>query len=154
MSDDIKRAVLAQLSRVKGPDLSGDLVSLGLVSDIYVNNGKAMFSGAVPADRAQELEPLRKAAETAVMEVDGIEKVTAERFSFADCSLMNCIYAGAFLKFNRNVEQATMFIDRLFKLRGTVLPTGIENKKLVALRENGQMLYSEAEIVELRSMFG
>lgn len=81
----------------------------------------------------------------------GIEQVNGERFNFADCSLMNCIYAGAFLKFNRNIEQATLFIDRLFKLRGTVLPTSIEDKKLVALRENGQMLYSEAEIVELRS---
>jgi 2-phospho-L-lactate transferase/gluconeogenesis factor (CofD/UPF0052 family) len=39
----------------------------------------------------------------------------------------------------------------LFKLQGTVLPTSIENKKLVALRENGEMLYSEADIVELRS---
>lgn len=80
-----------------------------------------------------------------------IEQVTGERFSFGDCSIMNCIYAGAFLSFNRNIEQATLFIDRLFKLRGTVLPTSIEDKKLVALRENGQMLYSEAEIVELRS---
>lgn len=80
-----------------------------------------------------------------------IEQVIGERFSFADCSLMNCIYAGAFLKFNRNIEQATIYIDKLFKLQGTVLPTSIENKKLVALRENGQMLYSEAEIVELRS---
>jgi 2-phospho-L-lactate transferase/gluconeogenesis factor (CofD/UPF0052 family) len=81
----------------------------------------------------------------------GIEQVNGERFSFADCSIMNCLYAGAFLEFNRNIEQATLFIDRLFKLRGTVLPTSIEDKKLVALRENGQMLYSEAEIVELRS---
>lgn len=81
----------------------------------------------------------------------GIEQVNGERFSFADCSLMNCIYAGAFLGFNRNIEQATLFIDKLFKLRGTVLPTSIEDKKLVALRENGQMLYSEADIVELRS---
>lgn len=80
-----------------------------------------------------------------------IEQVIGERFNFADCSLMNCIYAGAFLKFNRNIEQATIYIDKLFKLQGTVLPTSIENKKLVALRENGQMLHSEAEIVELRS---
>lgn len=80
-----------------------------------------------------------------------IEQVNGERFNFADCSLMNCLYAGAFLKFNRNIEEATLFIDRLFKLCGTVLPTSIEDKKLVALRENGQMLYSEAEIVELRS---
>ena len=45
----------------------------------------------------------------------------------------------------------TLFINRLFKLRGTVLPTSIEDKKLMALRENGQVLYSEAEIIELRS---
>jgi 2-phospho-L-lactate transferase/gluconeogenesis factor (CofD/UPF0052 family) len=83
--------------------------------------------------------------------LDAIEKVSGQRFSFSDCSIMNCIYAGAFLVFNRNIERATLFIDRLFKLRGTVLPTSIEDKKLVALRENGQMLYSEAEIVELRS---
>lgn len=83
--------------------------------------------------------------------LNAIEQVNGERFSFADCSIMNCIYAGAFLAFNRNIEQATLFIDRLFKLRGTVLPTSIEDKKLVALRENGEMLYSEAEIVELRS---
>ncbi len=83
--------------------------------------------------------------------LDSIEHVNGERFAFADCSIMNCIYAGAFLVFKRNIEDATLFIDKLFKLRGTVLPTSIEDKKLVALRENGQMLYSEAEIVELRS---
>jgi 2-phospho-L-lactate transferase/gluconeogenesis factor (CofD/UPF0052 family) len=98
---------------------------------------------------------VRSAMQTFVREflvgLSAIEQVKGERFSFADCSIMNCIFAGAFLTFNRNIEQATVFIDRLFKLRGTVLPTSIEDKKLVALRENGQMLYSEAEIVELRS---
>ena len=77
MSDAIKEAVKKQLAKVKGPDLTGDLMSLGLVSDIYVNAGKVMFSVSVPADRAQQLEPLRKAAETAVMDIDGVEKVTA-----------------------------------------------------------------------------
>jgi 2-phospho-L-lactate transferase/gluconeogenesis factor (CofD/UPF0052 family) len=80
-----------------------------------------------------------------------IEAVRGENFDFSDCSVMNCIYAGAFLRFNRNFEEAIRFMDRLFKLRGTVLPTSIEDKQLVGLRENGQMLYSEAEIVELRS---
>jgi 2-phospho-L-lactate transferase/gluconeogenesis factor (CofD/UPF0052 family) len=80
-----------------------------------------------------------------------IEHLNDDQFSFKDCSIMNCIYAGAFLVFSRNIERATLFIDRLFKLRGTVLPTSIEDKKLVALRENGEMLYSEADIVELRS---
>jgi len=86
-----------------------------------------------------------------VSSLRAIERVRGEAFNFADCSIMNCIYAGAFLLFNRNIDQTTLFIDRLFKLRGTVLPTSIENKTLVALRENGQMLYNEAEIVELRS---
>ena len=80
-----------------------------------------------------------------------IEKTRQEQFDFADCSIMNCLYAGAFLTSNRNIEQATKSIDRLFQLRGTVLPTSIEDKKLVAQRENGEILYSEAEIVELRS---
>lgn len=80
-----------------------------------------------------------------------IEQVEGELFSFADCSLMNCIYAGAFLVFNRNIELAAQYIDRLFKLRGTVLPNSIESKHLVGLRENGEVLYSEADIVELRS---
>mgnify|MGYP000692839374 CR=1 FL=1 len=80
-----------------------------------------------------------------------IEKARQEQFDFADCSIMNCLYAGAFLASNRNIEQATVNIDRLFQLCGTVLPTSIEDKQLVAQRENGEILYSEAEIVELRS---
>jgi len=77
MSDAIKEAVRKQLSLVKGPDLKGNLISLGLVSDIFVTGEKVMFSISVPAERAQELEPLRKAAETAVLEIEGVNKVTA-----------------------------------------------------------------------------
>ena len=80
-----------------------------------------------------------------------IEQVQGRLFNFADCSLMNCLYAGAFVDFDHNLEEATKAIDRLFRLRGIVLPTSNDNLYLVALRENGKMLYSEAEIVELRS---
>jgi len=80
-----------------------------------------------------------------------IEYINNKKFDYSDCSLMNCIYAGAFLKFSRNIETATLYIEKLFNLRGRVIPTTIENKILVALRENGEMLYSESEIVELRS---
>ncbi len=80
-----------------------------------------------------------------------IEKVKNTHMSFADCSLMNCIYAGAFLVFRRDLEAATKAIDRLFRLRGVVLPTSNDNLRMVALRENGIMLYKESEIVELRS---
>lgn len=118
----------------------------------------AEFADGVRGDlagAALSSERVRDALRIFVREfVDGlavIEKVVPERFSFADCSIMNCIYAGAFLHFRRNIEAATMFISRLFKLRGTVLPNSIEAKQLCALREDGQMLYTEAEIVELRS---
>ncbi|ERP96921.1 sodium:proton antiporter [Labrenzia sp. C1B10] len=74
---------MERLRQIKGPDLEGDIVSLGLVSDVFVSDGRVVFSITVPAERAQELEPLRQAAEKVVKEVDGVETVmvalTAER---------------------------------------------------------------------------
>ncbi|MEP4115831.1 MAG: iron-sulfur cluster assembly protein, partial [Nitratireductor sp.] len=58
-----KQAVLETLRSIKGPDFEGDIVSLGLVSEIFVADGKVFFSITVPAERAQQLEPLRAAAE-------------------------------------------------------------------------------------------
>src|SRR5690606_3253999 len=78
-----KETVLGALSKVKGPDLEGDIVSLGLVSDIFISDGRVAFSITVPAERAQELEPLRQAAEKVVSGLPGVEKamvaLTAER---------------------------------------------------------------------------
>lgn len=83
MSEQIKAAVHQALSRIPGPDGSGDIISLGLVSDVFVSDGRVAFSITVPADRAQQMEPLRLAAETAVKAVPGVEKamvaLTAER---------------------------------------------------------------------------
>jgi len=79
------------------------------------------------------------------------ERKLGETFDFADASLLNCFYAGAFLTFRRDFDYTTRFFDRFFEIRGNVLTTNTEDKKLVAIRENGEVLYSEAEIVELRS---
>ncbi|MGV2976273.1 iron-sulfur cluster carrier protein ApbC [Roseibium alexandrii] len=83
MSETIKNAVMDRLRQIKGPDLEGDIISLGLVSDVFVSDGRVAFSITVPAARAQELEPLRQAAEKVVKEVDGVENamvaLTAER---------------------------------------------------------------------------
>ena len=54
-----KEAVVERLKTVRGPDFEGDIVSLGMVSDIFIADGKVFFSITVPAARAQELEPLR-----------------------------------------------------------------------------------------------
>ena len=75
--------VLEALKRVRGPDLEGDIVGLGMVSDVMVSDGKVIFSITVPAERARELEPLRQAAEKAVREIPGVTQamvaLTAER---------------------------------------------------------------------------
>ncbi len=72
-----KDQVLAQLKRVKGPDMQSNIVDLGLVSEVLLKDGKAYFSITVPSDRAEELEPLRQAAEKVVKDVEGIVGVTA-----------------------------------------------------------------------------
>ena len=78
-----KEIVLETLKTIKGPDFEGDLVSLGLVSDIFIANSKVFFSVTVPAERAEALEPLRAAAERAVKAIPGVENavvaLTAER---------------------------------------------------------------------------
>ena len=72
-----KDQVLTALRRVKGPDLEGNIVDLGLVSEVLLKDNRAYFSITVPRDRAEELEPLRQAAEKVVKEVSGISGVTA-----------------------------------------------------------------------------
>ena len=68
-----KEEILAKLKSVKGPDLEGNIVDLGLVSEIFIADAKVYFSLTVPAARAQELEPLREAAERATKTVPGVE---------------------------------------------------------------------------------
>ncbi len=67
-----KEAVVEKLRTVNGPDFSGNIVDLGLVSDIFIADAKVFFSITVPAARAQELEPLRAAAERAVKSMPGV----------------------------------------------------------------------------------
>ena len=74
---DLKEEVVQRLRRVKGPDLDGNIVDLGLVSDVLIKDGRVYFSITVPAARAEELEPLRGAAEKVVREIDGVTGVVA-----------------------------------------------------------------------------
>ena len=67
-----REAVVEKLKTVNGPDFSGNIVDLGLVSEIFIADSKVFFSIPVPAARAQELEPLRAAAERAVKAIPGV----------------------------------------------------------------------------------
>ncbi|MCX7306187.1 MAG: Mrp/NBP35 family ATP-binding protein [Hyphomicrobiales bacterium] len=67
-----KEAVIDRLKTVNGPDFSGNIVDLGLVSDIFIADRKVFFSITVPAERANEMEPLRAAAERVVKTMPGV----------------------------------------------------------------------------------
>ena len=73
------------------------------------------------------------------------------KFNFSDCSIMNCVYAGAYKYFNNNLYRSITEINSLFKIKHKVLPNSLTNLKLVAIRENGEILFNESEIVNLRS---
>ena len=72
-----KDQVVERLRRIKGPDLQGNIVDLGLVSEILLKDGRVSFSITVPAERAPELEAMRQAAEKLVREMAGVTSVVA-----------------------------------------------------------------------------
>src|SRR5438552_12160031 len=72
-----KDQVVERLRRVKGPGMQSNIVDLGLVSEILLKDGRISFSVTVPAERADELEPMRQAAEKVVREIDGVQSVIA-----------------------------------------------------------------------------
>ncbi|MBP2235464.1 ATP-binding protein involved in chromosome partitioning [Sinorhizobium kostiense] len=83
MPDVTREMVLEKLRSVRGPDMEGNIVDLGLVSDVFISDGKAYFSITVPAERAKELEPMRAAAERVVRDIPGVKAamvaLTADR---------------------------------------------------------------------------
>jgi ATP-binding protein involved in chromosome partitioning len=73
MSDVTSNDVLERLKNVRGPDMTGNIVDLGMVSEVFISDGKAYFSITVPSDKAKDLEPLRLAAERVVKEMPGMK---------------------------------------------------------------------------------
>src|SRR5712691_7750423 len=72
-----ERQILDALAAVRDPDKGGDIVALGMVSGVVVRDGNVGFAIEVEAERGPRLEPLRKAAETAVEALPGVLSVTA-----------------------------------------------------------------------------
>ncbi|WP_063299115.1 Mrp/NBP35 family ATP-binding protein [Pseudovibrio sp. WM33] len=75
--------VLDVLKQVKSPDGKSNIVDQDLVADLFVSDGRVVFSIRVPAERASELEGLRLAAEKVVSVLPDAETVlvalTAEK---------------------------------------------------------------------------
>ncbi|NTF41064.1 Mrp/NBP35 family ATP-binding protein [Rhizobium rhizogenes] len=73
MADITKEQVLETLKTVRGPDLERSIVELGMVSDVFISDGKVYFSITVPAERAKDLEPMRLAAERVIKQMPGVK---------------------------------------------------------------------------------
>jgi 2-phospho-L-lactate transferase/gluconeogenesis factor (CofD/UPF0052 family) len=53
----------------------------------------------------------------------------------------------------KNFDATIDFFNVILHVKGEVIPTNLENKKLMAIRDNGEVLYNEAQIVEMRSSY-
>lgn len=73
MAQADKKQIEQALEQVIYPGSDKSIVALGMVSEIFLSDSKAYFSLTVPADRANELEPLRLAAEKATLGVPGVK---------------------------------------------------------------------------------
>jgi ATP-binding protein involved in chromosome partitioning len=71
-----KDAVLAALARIAGPN-GAPLPQSGALSDVIIQGDKVYFSIAIDPRRAQELEPMRAAAENAARALRGVGGVVA-----------------------------------------------------------------------------
>ena len=76
MSAELSAKVLDKLKTLQMPGAGKDIVSLGLVSDVFVSQGKAYFSISVPSESANSLEPLREQAAALASSVPGIDAAT------------------------------------------------------------------------------
>ncbi|HXQ67871.1 MAG TPA: iron-sulfur cluster carrier protein ApbC [Alphaproteobacteria bacterium] len=77
MAGVTEQQVLTALKTVIEPERKSDIVTLGMVSGIVVREGNVGFAIDVDAKRGPHMEPLRKAAEAAVLKLDGVSSVTA-----------------------------------------------------------------------------
>jgi ATP-binding protein involved in chromosome partitioning len=78
-----REQVLAALRGIRVPGGNADIVAAGVVSDIAIADGSVMFALNADPGRSGAWEPVRKAAESAVLNLPGVRKamvaLTAER---------------------------------------------------------------------------
>ncbi|SCX04991.1 Cell division inhibitor MinD [Agrobacterium sp. DSM 25558] len=83
MTQGDKKQIEQALESVVYPGGDKSIIALGMVSEIFIADAKAYFSITVPADKADDMEPLRLAAEKAALSVSGLKAamvaLTADR---------------------------------------------------------------------------
>lgn len=71
----MKEIILKELAKVKGHGLESDIVTMGLVSDIIIDNDKVIFSITVPDDFSGDIASIREAAEARIVALSGVKNV-------------------------------------------------------------------------------
>ncbi|MEQ8354843.1 MAG: iron-sulfur cluster carrier protein ApbC [Kiloniellaceae bacterium] len=77
MSGINEATVMDALRAVKDPAKGEDIVALGMISGLVIKDGNIGFAIEVDPRQGAAMEPLRKAAEKAVHDLDGVTSVTA-----------------------------------------------------------------------------
>lgn len=77
MSSVTKAQIVEALKTVKEPASGKDLITLNMVSGLVIKDGNVGFSIEVQPDKGAEMEPVRRAATTAVNKINGVASVTA-----------------------------------------------------------------------------
>jgi ATP-binding protein involved in chromosome partitioning len=77
MAQVTESQVRDRLKAIVEPDSGKDIVALGMVSGLVVRDGNVGFAIEVSPEKGAAMEPVRKAAEEAVMALDGVVSVTA-----------------------------------------------------------------------------
>ncbi len=76
MAQVSEQQILDALKAVRDPERDNDVVSLDMISGIIVKDGNVGFSIEIAPSRAERMEPVRKACETAVHALPGVLSVT------------------------------------------------------------------------------
>lgn len=71
----MKDQIRAALENVTAEGLAGDIVSLGMVSEIVINDGKVIFSITIPDSFEGDIAPIRTQAEKVVSALEGVSSV-------------------------------------------------------------------------------
>jgi len=93
-----KASVLAALKVVRDPDLQRDIVSLGFIKDLSIDDGRVAFTIELTTPACPVKDQLRDQARAAVMQVAGVSSVDV-RMSARVREAVNALQAGRELGF-------------------------------------------------------
>ena len=68
--------ILEALAAVQDPSQGSDIVALDMVTAIQIKGSNISFTLQVPAHRGPAMEPVRRAAEQAALQIDGVTSAT------------------------------------------------------------------------------